>query len=82
MQTTKRKPASFRLPAFLIEGLKEEAKKNKRSLNNYVEVILLEALNHKPNETTLAAMAECESGTVLPKVDTSNIDAFIKSIEE
>ena len=39
----------FRLLTFLIEKLKELAAKDRRSLNNYVEGILLDAVYHEPN---------------------------------
>ena len=82
MQEIKRKATSFRLPEYLLKDLKEKAKREHRSVNNFVEVILLDAIYKEPNETTLAAMAECKSGKKLPKVDTSSLEAFIKSIEQ
>ena len=59
--TTKRSATSFRLPIYLLEGLKAEAKRQLRSVNNLVEVVLLESRNLEPNAETLAAMAECKS---------------------
>jgi len=46
----------------LLDKLKKEARKRNRSLSNYVECILMESVYHEPNETTLAAMKEAESG--------------------
>ena len=37
--------------------------------------------HHQPNQTTLTAMEECESGAELSKVDPSSLEAFIKSME-
>ena len=43
--TISRVPTSFRLPTELLEELKECAKAANRSLNNYVEGILLDVMN-------------------------------------
>ena len=51
-----KKNQSFRLSVDLIERLKRIAKRQNRSLNNYVETLLLDAAYHEPNATTLAAM--------------------------
>ena len=40
--TIVRKPASFRLRADLLEGLKRKAEQENRTLNNYVESVLLD----------------------------------------
>ena len=42
--TVKRRATSFRLPTDLLEGLRAEAQKQHRSVNNLVEVFLLESL--------------------------------------
>lgn len=41
-----KKNQSFRLPVELLDKLKLLAKRQNRSLNNYVETILLEATSH------------------------------------
>lgn len=69
----------FRLPTYLLERLKELAAKDRRSLNNYVEGILLDAVYHEPNETTKAAMEEAVSGKHVGPIDTSSVDAMLKS---
>ena len=43
--STLRVPTSFRLPAELLEELKECAKATNRSLNNYVESILMDFMS-------------------------------------
>ena len=48
-----KKNQSFRLPVELIDRLKQLAKRQNRSLNNYVETLLLDAAYHEPNATTL-----------------------------
>lgn len=47
-----RVPTSFRLPAELLEELKECAKATNRSLNNYVESILMDFKTMKENVIT------------------------------
>ena len=61
METTVRVHASFRLKADLIERLRMGAKASNRSLNNFVESVLLDAMYHEPNDTTKAAIAEARS---------------------
>ena len=57
-----RKPASFRLRADLLEGLKRNAARENRTLNNYVESVLLDIVYHEPNDVTKAAIVEAQSG--------------------
>ena len=56
-----RKSASFRLRADLLERLRSNAVKENRTLNNYVESVLLEYIYNEPNETTKAAIMEAMS---------------------
>lgn len=53
-----RKPASFRLRADLLERLKQNAARENRTLNNYVESVLLDVVYHEPNAVTKAAIEE------------------------
>ncbi|MBD5311117.1 MAG: toxin-antitoxin system protein [Bacteroides sp.] len=82
MEIALKKNQSFRLSVDLIERLKQLAKKQNRSLNNYVETVLLEAAYHEPNAVTLAAMKEAESGALNnePSLDMSSIEAMEKSM--
>lgn len=77
-----KKATMFRLPIDLIERLKEMARRDHRSLNNFVECILLDAAYNEPNATTLAAMKEAESGALrnTAPIDTSSVEAMIKSM--
>lgn len=73
---------SFRLQADLLSALKEQAKAANRSLNNYVECILISALGkskHTPNAETMAAIEEARHGHT-KAVDMSSYDAFVNSI--
>lgn len=77
-----KKATMFRLNSELIDRLKEMAKREHRSLNNFVECVLLDVAYSEPNETTKAAIEEARSGklrTVAP-VDTSSVEAMFKSM--
>lgn len=73
---------SFRLSVELIDRLKLMAKRQNRSLNNFVETLLLDAAYNEPNEVTLASMKEAESGALrdVPELDLSSIEAMEKSM--
>ena len=77
-----KKNQSFRLSVDLIERLKQLAKRQNRSLNNYVETVLLDAAFNEPNATTLAAMKEAESDNLKkePALDMTSIEAMEKSM--
>ena len=82
MDLAVKKNQSFRLPVDLLEVLKRIAKGQNRSLNNYVETVLLEAASHEPNRVTLATMKEVESGALRnePALDLTSIEAMEKSM--
>lgn len=82
MEIALKKNQSFRLSVELIDRLKQLAKRQNRSLNNYVETILLDAAYHEPNAVTLAAMKEAESDAIndVPSLDMSSIEAMEKSM--
>ena len=74
-------PTAFRLNKALVNKLKEEAKKANRSLNNYVECILMDSIYTEPNEETIKAIEEARRGEYAGIVDTSSVEAMIKSME-
>lgn len=81
METTvERKQTSFRLRTDLLKRMKKEASKEHRSLNDFVESILMDNLYFQPNETTLAAMREAESGVELEELDLDHFDEYIKTL--
>ena len=82
MDVALKKNQSFRLSIALIDRLKQLAKLQNRSLNNYVETLLLDAAYHVPNADTIAAMKEAESGVLRnePAIDLSSIQAMEKSM--
>lgn len=78
--TLEKKAHVFRLPVYLLDKLKELAQKDRRSLNNYVECLLLDAVYHEPNEVTIAAMEDAKAGNLEGPIDTSSVEAMLKSI--
>ena len=82
MDIALKKNQSFRLSVDLIDRLKQLAKRQNRSLNNYVETLLLDAAYNEPNATTIAAMKEAESGALRtePALDLTSIQAMEKSM--
>ncbi len=77
-----KKATMFRLSVDLIERLKEMAKREHRSLNNFVECVLLDVAYNKPDEMTKVAIEEARSGQLrdVPPVDTSSVEAMFKSV--
>lgn len=83
MDVALKKNQSFRLSVELIDRLKQLAKRQNRSLNNYVETLLLDAAYHEPNATTVEAMREVQSGALrnTPEFDLTSIEAMEKSMK-
>lgn len=77
-----KKATLFRLNTDLIDRLKELARKEHRSLNNYVECVLLDVAYREPNETTKAAIEEARSGKLrdVKSLDISSPEALFNSI--
>lgn len=71
--TVERKQTSFRLRTDLLERLQVVAKEKNRSLNNFVESLLMDAVYNEPNAVTLKAMREAESGKELETLDLNNL---------
>jgi len=80
METIKRTQTAFRLRSDLLKKLKEDARRENRSLNNYVESVLMDVVSRQPNDTTLAAMKEVQSGKALGVLDVNDFDNFIKAL--
>lgn len=89
MGTVAKVSTSFRLNAELVEKMKVAAKASNRSLNNFVESILLNVMYHETAEsTTIAAIEEAKrqqnaysEGTLEMKpIDLSSVDNMLKSM--
>ncbi|MCM1484283.1 MAG: toxin-antitoxin system protein [Muribaculaceae bacterium] len=70
----------FRLRTELLDRLKQLAAMDNRSLNNYVETILMDVAYNIPNSTTVAAIKEAEDESTLTAVNMDSYDAFVKSL--
>lgn len=79
METITRKNTSFRLRTDLLERLRHNAAIANRTLNNYVESVLLDVVYHEPNEVTKAAIEEVMSERNPGKVYT-NVDEMFEDI--
>lgn len=78
--TIEKKAHVFRLPVYLLERLKEMAKRDRRSLNNYVETLLLDAVYHEPNEITRQSFEDAKAGKTFGPIDTSSVENMLKSM--
>lgn len=76
-----RKQTAFRLSTDLLDRLRLAAKKQNRSLNNFVESILMDVVYNEPNEETKEAIAEAKAGEFDGTIDMENFDTFMKSIK-
>lgn len=81
MQTTTSKiQTAFRFDRELLSRLKIKAKQENRSLNNYVETILMDIVYHEPNDETVEAIREAQSGKNLEQLDLEKFDEFVASL--
>ena len=81
METPTRRPTSFRLRADLLEGLKRNAARENRTLNNYVESVLLDIVYNEPNEETKAANVEAKNRKKYPNEELySSEEEMFKAI--
>lgn len=65
---------AFRFDKELVRRLKIKAKKENRSLNNYVETVLMDIVYDEPNDETIEAINEVRSGKNLEKLDMEKFD--------
>ena len=80
--TADRKQTAFRLKADLLNRLRIKAKKENRSLNNYVESVLMDVIYRTPNQETIAAIEEARTGKFAGRIDMTDLDSFMKSVNE
>ena len=81
METTiERTQTAFRLSNKLLKRLKTEARKQNRSLNNFVESVLMDAVYRTPNAKTLAAVKEARENKNLETINLDNLEGFIESL--
>ena len=75
-----RKQTAFRLSTSLLINLREAAERENRSLNNYVESVLMDSVFSNPNKLTLAAMKEARENRDLETLDVDNLESVIASL--
>lgn len=76
---------AFRFRNDLVEVIKDKAKRENRSINNFLENLLINYFNvdeKAPNATTNAAIEEARAGKYAGVADMSSFEAFMKSCEE
>ena len=78
--TIERKQTAFRLSTDLLSKLKEAAERENRSLNNYVESVLMDVVANNPNKLTLAAMKDARENRNLETLDANNLEDIIASL--
>ena len=71
---------AFRLSKELIDRLKVKAQKENRSLNNYVETVLMDIAYDEPNDETVTAIEEARSGKALEKLNVDNLEDFVAEL--
>jgi hypothetical protein len=77
-----RKQTAFRLSTELLKRLKQAAVKENRSLNNFVENVLMTVVYKEPNKDTEAAIEEARAGKFSGTIDMKNFDSFMNSVNE
>ena len=75
-----RKQTAFRLSTDLLKKLKEAATRENRSLNNYVESVLMDVVYNNPNKLTIKAMKEARENQTLETLETDNLETLISSL--
>ena len=78
--TIPRTQTAFRLSNELLRRLKIEARKQNRSLNNFVESVLMDVVYRTPNKETLAALEEAKDNRNLETINLDNLEGFIESL--
>ncbi len=78
--TTTKVQTAFRFDRDLIRRLKIKAKKENRSLNNYVETVLMDIVYDEPNDDTIQAIKEARSGKALERLDVDNLENLVETL--
>ena len=68
---------AFRFDEELLELVKEKARAQRRSLNNYLEVLMLRDVGNIPNDETKQAIEEARKGK-LERID--NLDEWLEKL--
>lgn len=71
---------ALRFDKDLLERVKERAKAQKRSLNNYIEYLLYRDVGNIPNEETKLAIYEAHNDINMTTIE--DLDKFLEDILE
>jgi len=82
MEAVIRKQTSFRLREDLLQVLQEHARKANRSLNNFVESTLMDAVFSEPNEETVDVINGACSEKYAGVIDAADLESFRTTIEK
>ena len=69
---------AFRIDRDLLELVKEKAKAQNRSLNNYIEYLLYQEVGNIPNEETQQAIYEAHNDINMTPIE--DLDKFLEDI--
>lgn len=78
--TSNKKQTAFRFSSELIDALKVRARRENRSLNNYVEKVLMDVVFNDPNDVTVSAMKDAKESKSLDTLDLSKFKEFVASL--
>lgn len=68
---------AFRFDAELLELIKEKAKAQRRSLNNYLEILMLKDVGNIPNEETKKAIKEANEDEL---EEIEDLDSWLENL--
>ena len=71
---------AFRFDSELLRRLKIKAKQENRSLNNYVETVLMDIVYDEPNDTTLEAISDARKQKDLTPVKAEQLEQLVESL--
>jgi hypothetical protein len=80
--TIQRRQTSFRLRTDLLDFMKKDAERANRTLNNFLESLLLDYYYNEPNEVTKAAIEEAMSRKDYPEGEVyDSVDELFKALD-
>ena len=80
--TIQRKQTSFRLRTDLLKFMKEDAERQNRTLNNFLESLLLDYYYNEPNEVTKAAIEEAMNRKEYPEGEVyDSVEELFKALD-
>lgn len=82
MEHIVRRTTSFRLRTDLLERLRQNAARENRTLNNYVESVLINIVYNEPNEETKAAIEAAMTRKDYPEKELyNNAEDMFKALD-